>query len=94
MQPGLVRAIEYEVVPSNRAASIGLVADKVRQEVRAMSELGVLRCVDHQGRKLTVVGDARHVKKVVASGRASDPDGMRLSQQVFPVVMKGWKRTP
>jgi hypothetical protein len=40
-----------------------------------------------------VVGDARRVTKVVASGRASDPRGMKLSQQVSPVVMKGWKRT-
>jgi hypothetical protein len=92
MQPGLVRAIEYEIVPSARVASIGLAADQVKTRLRSVSQLGVLRCVDHRGRKLTLVGDARQVKKMLANGQASDPGGMRLTPQVFPVIMKGWRR--
>jgi hypothetical protein len=47
--------------------------------------------VDHQGRKLTVVGDGQKVKTLLANGQASDPDGMSLTSQVFPVILPGWR---
>lgn len=50
-----------------------------------------MRCVDHQsGRKVTVIGQAGHVRTLVASGKASDPDGMALKDDPFPVVVNGW----
>ena len=91
MQPGSVRAVEYEILSSNQADSIGLTPSKLRNELGGLSQLGVLRCVDHQSRKLTVIGDARHVRKLIANGQASDPDGLNLNKQVFPVVMAGWR---
>jgi hypothetical protein len=91
VQPGSVRAVEYEILSSNQADSIGLTASKLRNELGGLSQLGVLRCVDHQSRKLTVIGDARHVRKLIANGQASDPDGLNLNKQVFPVVMAGWR---
>ena len=91
MQPGSVRAVEYEVLSSNQADSIGLTPSKLRNELGGLSQLGVLRCVDHQSRKLTVIGDARHVQKLIADGQAGNPDGLDLNEQVFPVVMTGWK---
>jgi hypothetical protein len=37
-----------------------------------------------------VVGQAGHVRKLLASGEASDPRGMALKEQLFPVVVNGW----
>ena len=90
MQPGSVRAVEYEILSSNQADSIGVTPSKLRNELDGLPQLGVLRCVDHQSRKLTVIGDARHVRKLIANGQASDPDGLNLNKQVFPLVMAGW----
>jgi len=90
VQPGTVRAIEYEIVPKVQASRIGLRGTSLEGELHAVSELGVLRCVDHQGKKVTVVGQAGHVRKLLASGVASDPKGMALAEQLFPVVVNGW----
>jgi hypothetical protein len=90
VQPGTVRAIEYEIVPKGQASRIGLRGTALGGELHAVSELGVLRCVDHQGKKVTVVGQAGHVRKLLASGEASDPNGMELKEQLFPVVVNGW----
>jgi hypothetical protein len=91
VQPGSIRAVEYEILSSNQAASIGLTPSTLRNELGGLSQLGVLRCVDHQSRKVTVIGDARHVRKLIANGQASNPDGLDLNRQLFPVVMTGWK---
>jgi hypothetical protein len=90
VQPGAVRAIEYEIMDMGQAARIGLGGASLAAELRATPELGVLRCVDHQGNKLTLVGQARHIRNLVASGKASDPDGMTLNEKSFPVVVNGW----
>lgn len=84
MRPGAIRAIDYEVVDKVQAARIGL---------RATTEVGMVRCVDHEGRKITVIGQATHVLTLVASGEASDPAGMALKNEMFPVVMNGWLAT-
>jgi hypothetical protein len=73
-----------------RAQQIGLRATSLAGKLRATNELGVVRCVDHQGRRITVVGQAGHVLTLVASGKASDPDGMALKDEMFPVVVNGW----
>jgi hypothetical protein len=91
MQPGFVRAIEYEFVGNSQASGIGLKRDDLTPELRALSQLGVLRCVDHEGKRLTIVGDARQVRKMLANGEASDPDGIKVKQQLFPVTFSGWQ---
>jgi hypothetical protein len=91
VQPGSVRAVEYEILSSNQAASLGLIPSRLRNELGGPSQLGVLRCVDHQSRKVTIIGDARHVRKLIANGQASNPDGLDLNRQLFPVVITGWK---
>ena len=30
-------------------------------------------------------------ESLIANGQASDPDGLNLNKQVFPVVMAGWR---
>jgi hypothetical protein len=90
VQPGAVRAIEYEIVDKEQAARIGLRDRLLAGELEAMPELGMMRCVDHHGKKLTLVGQARHVRNLVASGKASDPIGMTINEQSFPLVVNGW----
>ena len=91
MQPGSVRAVEYEILSSNQAASMGLTPSTLRSELRGLSKLGVLTCVDHQSRKLTVIGDARDVQTLIANGQPSNPVGLNLNEQPNPVVLTGWK---
>jgi hypothetical protein len=44
-----------------------------------------------QSTKLTVIWGARQIQKLIADGQANNSDGMDLTEQVFPVVMTGWK---
>jgi hypothetical protein len=91
VQPGAVRAIEYEIMDKEQATRNGLTGTSLEAgELQAMPELGVLRCVDHQGKKVTLVGHAAHVRNLVASGKASDPSGMTPNEQSFRVVVNGW----
>jgi hypothetical protein len=90
MQPGAIRAIDYEIMDKVQAARIGLKGTSLAGALRATTELGVLRCVDHAGRRITVIGQAGHVLTLVASGKASDPDGMAVKDELFPVVVNGW----
>lgn len=91
MQPGAVRAIEYEIMDKEQATRNGLIGPSLAAgDLQSMPDLGVLRCVDHQGKKVTLVGKALHVRTLVASGKASDPSGMTLSKQAFPLVVNGW----
>lgn len=84
-----VRAIEYEIVPKFQIEMIGLTADAV-DSLGPRSQVGVLRCVDGHGDKVTVMGDAGRLRELLASGEASDPAGMRLAEREFPVVVRGW----
>jgi hypothetical protein len=90
VKPGLVRAVEYEIIASAQATSMGLTLSKLRNELGGLSQLGLFRCVDHQSRKITVIGDARHIKWLIANGQAADPQGLALNQQMFPVMLPGW----
>jgi hypothetical protein len=90
MQPRAIRAIYSEIMDRAQAARIGLRGTTLQGELRATTELGVLRCVDHKGKRITVIGQADHVLTLVASGRASDSDGMALKDEIFPVVVNGW----
>jgi hypothetical protein len=91
MRPGTtVRAIDYETMPRDEVTGIGLSADAVDKYLGALAQVAVVRCVDGHGRKLTAVGDAEHLKDLLASGAASDPAGMTLVRRGFPVVIRGW----
>ena len=93
VHPGTtVRAIEYEIVPADQAANLGLISAAVGARLGSETRVAVLRCVDSRGQKLTAVGDARHLQELLDSGEASQPTGMDLSKQAFPVVFQGWLR--
>jgi hypothetical protein len=91
VQPGAVQAIEYEIIDKEQATRNGLTGASLGAgDLHAMPELGVLRCVDHKGEKVTLVGHAVHVRNLVASGKASDPSGISISEESFPVVVNEW----
>jgi hypothetical protein len=98
IQPGAVRTIEYEIVPTSRApqaAKTHLSADHLGER----GHVAVLRCVDYRGEKVTVLGSADHFQALLESGAASDPSGVMLPKEAFPVVLDGWsvateERTP
>jgi hypothetical protein len=93
MQPGTVRPIEYEFVARNEAMGIGLTAGAVMSHLGLITQVGVLRCVDERGEKLTAVCNADHLRNLLASGDASEPNGMKLPKRTFPVVIPGWLPT-
>jgi hypothetical protein len=90
VQPGSVRTIEYEIVPASQAVTAGLTTDPVGAHLRTLTQVAVLKCVDHRGQKVTAVGNADTLRTLLESGDASNPAGMTLSQKEFPVVLPGW----
>jgi hypothetical protein len=91
LQPGCVRAIDYEIVSLDEATSMGLVTPAAFQPIGNWAQLAVVRCVDDSGEKLTAIGVDGHFRDLLASGDASDPRGMVLSKRGFPVVLPGWQ---
>jgi len=78
-----VRAVEYEMVDPDQVGTI-------KQHFGNLEEVAVLRCVDRRGVKLTAMGDPVHLRVLLASGQASNRDGMALRRPHWPVVVKGW----
>jgi hypothetical protein len=90
VQPGSVRTIEYEIVPTSQAVDAGLTTDPVGVALRTLDQIAVLKCVDHRGQKVTAVGNADTLRTLLQNGDASNPAGMTLSRTEFPVVLPGW----
>jgi hypothetical protein len=86
LQPGTVRAIEYEVVFSSQAARMGFMGANEDPQ----GQVAVLRCVNDRGEKLTAFGDPEHLIALLASGEIRDPAGMRLTRPGFQFVARGW----
>ncbi len=85
-----VRIIEYEILSPTELARLPHLADRPVGRVQNLSEVGVLRCVNRHGEKVTLVGDGRYMRRLVQTGAAADPAGVRLSAGKFPVVKQGW----
>jgi hypothetical protein len=92
MRPGTVRAVEYEIVPRDVAESLGLAPTEVTRRLGEHPQVAVLRCVDDVGQKMTAVGDPDHLRRLLASGQASDREGMPLMRSHWPVVLRGWRQ--
>jgi hypothetical protein len=90
LRPGAVRPIDYEIVAKTQLARVGAVRAAVANHLHGMHELALLRCVDHRGDKLTVFGDPQQLRRLLRSGEAADPEGMMLSKDSFPVMVRGW----
>jgi hypothetical protein len=92
LRPGTVRPIEYEIVSKTQLATAGPTHDAVAREMGGMSELALVRCVDDRGAKLTAIADPVHMRRLLRSGEAGNPDGMILTKRYFPVIAHGWLR--
>jgi hypothetical protein len=91
VQRGLnVRAIEYEIVSASRVARVRMAHTAITEFLGDVTQVAMVRCVDSRGSKLTAFGDSDQMRRLLASGEASNPAGMVLSQQTFPVVLPGW----
>ncbi len=94
VRPGTVQAIEYEIVDRSEAEQLGLGRTVLNHhELESSPDLGVLRCVDHWGRKVTIVNVGEHVRTLVESGKASHPDGLDLEEELFPIMVSGWRNS-
>lgn len=89
VDPGAVRAIEYEIVPLTLAPMP--VANHLMADPGAFRHVAVLRCVDSRGEKVTVLGRADQFQELLESGAASNPSGVTLPRDAFPVVVDGWQ---
>lgn len=90
MRPGIVRALEWEILPKQHASCFGLRNTALSGELGNVHNLAVLRCVDHRGKKLTVVASAAHAEGLLGNGRAGARTELNLNDELFPVVINGW----
>lgn len=90
MKAGACRAIDYEVVALEEAICQALIAGDVSVWANTR-QVAIVRCVDHQGQKLTALTDAGYFSLLLASGKAGDPNGMPLGEREFPIVHLGWQ---
>jgi hypothetical protein len=84
--PGDIRVIEYQVLPWAELDRLGDVQQHVKEAMGVAPDVGILRCVTKDGRKVTFVGDANSTNDLVASGAASNPQGFAIAKRDFPLL--------
>jgi hypothetical protein len=62
----------------------------LKEALGAAPQVGFIRCVTDQGRKVTFASGAKATKQLIRSGAASDPNGVVISKDDFPVMLEGW----
>jgi len=85
-----VRPVEHKVVPRDMVGHLGVSPADAKSHFGHQPEVAVVKVVDASGQKLTVVGDAGHWKALLASGEARDREGVFLSREQWPVLLRGW----
>jgi hypothetical protein len=90
VRPGTVRALEWEVLPKQQASCFGLRNTALAGELKAARHLAILRCVDHRGKKLTVVASAAHAEELLGGVPISARNELDLNEELFPVIVNGW----
>jgi hypothetical protein len=90
VDPGVVRAIEWEMVPRIGLPASDLETRPPEGELSAASELGILRSVGPSGQELTVVGVAAHVRTMLTSDVAGQLDMLDLHEELFRLLVNGW----
>jgi hypothetical protein len=87
---GSVRIVEYEVVHWSDLDEMGNLPTLLADAITTTSSVGIVRCVTHDGRKVTFAGDAKATKELITSGAASRPSGTAIAKKDFPVMLEGW----
>jgi hypothetical protein len=88
--PNKIRVIEYEILKWEEFALMETIAEAVRETLGEGSDVGILRCTAPEAAKITFVGTASATRDLIASGRASWPDGLMIPKADFPVMLVGW----
>jgi hypothetical protein len=87
---GKARIIEYEIRAPSESKWLNSLADPLRRRLGRLPEVGILRCVSEDGEAITLVGDAEYTRTILTNGVASDPSGVELPKEKFPVSLDGW----
>jgi hypothetical protein len=86
---GGTRIIEYQVVPWSDLLAMGDLSSLVTNAMGTVTQVGILRCVTNDGKRVTFVGRADATNALVASGAASNPAGVAIPKKSFPVMLEG-----
>jgi hypothetical protein len=87
---GTAQIIEYEIVPWSDILQMGDLGTLLADSMGAGTQVGILRCVVEDGRRVTFVGDARATSKLVRIDGAGTSSGVRIEKKDFPVMLEGW----
>ena len=90
MPSGGTRIIEYQIVLWADLSTMGNFQSLAQDALGSVAEVGILRCVTEDDRRLTFLGDAAATQELVRSGAASNPDGVALAKKLFPIMLAGW----
>lgn len=88
--PDRTRIIEYEIVTWTDSGAAMVGGALSRGSCLSGPEVAVLRCVQPDGTKVTLVGEAGYARHLLANGEASDPAGVSLPHDKFPIIQRGW----
>jgi hypothetical protein len=87
---GGVRIIEYEILLWSDLEALGDLFALLSGSMQPGSDVGILRCVVDDGRKVTFAGDGGATRALVARRTVGTPNGVALRKKDFPVMMEGW----
>ena len=87
---GGTRIIEYEVVPWTDLDRMGDLVTLLNKFIKIGSSVGILRAITEDEERVTFVGNAEAMTKMVSSGAASNPAGIAIPMDEIPVILTGW----
>jgi hypothetical protein len=89
-----VRVIYYEIVALEDAIGLGPYRDTLARLLDHPREIAILHCATARQYRVTVVCTADHMRRLMESGVAKDPDGMIVSKREFPLAWEDWDDSP
>jgi hypothetical protein len=62
----------------------------VSASMGVVNQVGIIRCVVENGRRVTFIGDAQATSKLVKIDGAGTSSGVNVAKKDFPVMLEGW----
>ena len=82
-----VRAIEYEILSLDRAATVtGLPPKELEWCMGDVGTIAVVKCANERGVRLTALGNPRSLHELLAS----DEQDIVLATSHWPIILRGW----
>jgi hypothetical protein len=85
-----IRVIEYEFLYWEELELTDAVVQMVEDRLGRMTEVGVLRCTDRAGAKVTIIGGVEACRGLISNENAGRPGGVPIAKSAFPVIIDGW----